>query len=75
MSGQRHSQAVFYPREKAPDTHWIGGWEAGWTSELVWTQRLEEKSFAFAGDQTPVNQSVVRRYTDWASKGRMSSEF
>jgi hypothetical protein len=24
--------------------------EAGWASELVWTQRLEEKSFAFAGD-------------------------
>jgi hypothetical protein len=24
--------------------------EAGWASELVWTQRLEEKSFASAGD-------------------------
>jgi hypothetical protein len=38
--------------------------EAGWASEPVWTQRLEEKSFAPAGDRTPVVQSVVRHYTD-----------
>jgi hypothetical protein len=31
---------------------------------LVWTQRLEEKSFVFARDPTPVIQSVVRHYTD-----------
>jgi hypothetical protein len=35
--------------------------------ELVWTQRLEEKSFAPARDQTPVIPSVVRHYTDWAT--------
>jgi hypothetical protein len=29
-----------------------------------WTQRLEEKFFASAGDRTPVVQSVVRHYTD-----------
>jgi hypothetical protein len=38
--------------------------EAGWASELVWTQRLEEISFAYAEDRTPVVQSVVRHYTD-----------
>jgi hypothetical protein len=38
--------------------------EAGWAPELVWTQRLEEKSFASAKDPTPVVQSVVRLYTD-----------
>jgi hypothetical protein len=38
------------------------GLEAGWASELVWTERLEEKSSA--GDRTPVVQYVVRRYTD-----------
>jgi hypothetical protein len=37
--------------------HYIGppvptGQEAGWASEPGWTQRLEEKSFASAGDQT-----------------------
>jgi hypothetical protein len=37
-----------------------------WASELVWTQMLEEKSFASAGDRTPVIQSVVRHY-NWLS--------
>jgi hypothetical protein len=36
--------------------------EAGWASEPVWTQRLEEKSFAPAGDRltkfTAVNKLV-----------------
>jgi hypothetical protein len=32
--------------------------------ELVWTQRLQEKSFAYTGDLTSVVQPVVRRYTD-----------
>jgi hypothetical protein len=40
------------------------GQEAGWAPEPVWTQRLEEKSFAFAGNGTPFLQSVVRHYTD-----------
>jgi hypothetical protein len=39
------------------------GQEAGWASEPVWTQRLEEKSSASVGDRTPVVQSVVRHYT------------
>jgi hypothetical protein len=32
------------------------GQEAGWASELVWPQRLEEKSFASAGNRTLVTQ-------------------
>jgi hypothetical protein len=31
--------------------------EAGWTPEPVWTQRLEENSFAPAGDRTPIARS------------------
>jgi hypothetical protein len=31
--------------------------EARWYSEPVWTQRLEEKSFAFTGDRTSVARS------------------
>jgi hypothetical protein len=38
--------------------------EAGWAPEQVWTQSLEEKSFAPAGDRT---QSVARHYTGWAT--------
>jgi hypothetical protein len=40
------------------------GQEAGWASELVWTQRIEEKYFASAGDRTPVVRFIVRHYTD-----------
>jgi hypothetical protein len=43
------------------------GQEAGWAPELVWTQRIEETSSASVGDRTPVVQSVVRHYTDWAT--------
>jgi hypothetical protein len=32
--------------------------EAGWAPEPVWTQRLEEKSFATAGDRTLIAQSL-----------------
>jgi hypothetical protein len=31
--------------------------EAGWAPEPVWTQRLEEKSFASAGDRTLIARS------------------
>jgi hypothetical protein len=31
------------------------GKEAGWATELIWTQRLEEKSFASVGDRTLVD--------------------
>jgi hypothetical protein len=30
------------------------GQEIEWASEPVWTQRLEKKSFAPAGDRTPI---------------------
>jgi hypothetical protein len=31
--------------------------EAGWASEQVWTQELEEKSFVPAGDRIPIARS------------------
>jgi hypothetical protein len=33
------------------------GHEAGWAPEPVWTQRLEEKSLASAGDRTAIARS------------------
>jgi hypothetical protein len=41
--------------------------EAEWAPEPVWMQRLEKKSSASVRDWTPVIQSVVRYYTDWAT--------
>jgi hypothetical protein len=41
--------------------------EVVWAPESVWTQELEEKSSASVGDRTPVVQSVVSHYTDWAT--------
>jgi hypothetical protein len=54
----------FTPGERTSGTHWIGGWVG---PEPARTQRLEEKSCAFDGDRTPVVQSVIRHYTDWAT--------
>jgi hypothetical protein len=60
MSGQHHAPAALYPGERTPGTHWTG-----------WTQRLEEKSSASVGDWTPVIQSIVRHYTDWATSAHL----
>jgi hypothetical protein len=54
VSGQHHTPAALYPRyplyRRAP--------------EPVWTQRIEEKSYAFVVDRTPIVQSIDRHYTD-----------
>jgi hypothetical protein len=39
------------------------GQEAGRAPELVWTQRLEEKSFVSAGDRNLIVRSAVRHVT------------
>jgi hypothetical protein len=54
VSGQRHAPAAHAPG-KGPPLPIVQ--EAGRTSEPVWTQRLEEKSFAPARDQTPIVRS------------------
>jgi hypothetical protein len=43
------------PPEKGPPVPI--GQEAGWAPVPVWTQRLEEKSSAPAGDRTPIARS------------------
>jgi hypothetical protein len=60
VSGQRHAPAALLP--PVPIVQ-----EAGWAPELVWTQRLQEKSSVPAGDRTPVAQPVVSHYTAWAN--------
>jgi hypothetical protein len=70
VSGQRHALAALYLPVKGPPVHI--GQEAGWASEVVWTQRLEEKFYACAGYRTPVVQSVARPYTNWATPARVA---
>jgi hypothetical protein len=54
MSGQRHATAALLP--PVPIVQ-----EAGWAPEPVWTQRLEGKSFAPAGDRNPIARSSAPR--------------
>jgi hypothetical protein len=52
--------------------------EAGWASEPVWTQRLEEKSFRLwrgLNLDRPVVQPVARHYTDWATRLTISFRY
>jgi hypothetical protein len=65
VRGQRHAPG------KGPPVPIVQ--EAGRGPEPVWTQRLEEKSFAPAGEWTPVIQSVVRHYIDWAIPAPMQN--
>jgi hypothetical protein len=58
-SASRYGRAL--PPERIPGTTGQG---AGWASELVWTQRIKEKSFFSAGDRNLIVQSVVRHSTD-----------
>jgi hypothetical protein len=56
---QYHAPAALLPSGKGPPVPI--GQEAvgprGWAPEPVWTQRLEEKSFAPAGNRTPIARS------------------
>jgi hypothetical protein len=58
MSGQRHAPASLYPRYPLYR-------RLGRASELVWTQRLGEKSVVSAGNRTLVVQFVVNRIIFW----------
>jgi len=55
VSGQLHASAALLPPGKGPPVPIVQ--EAGWAREPVWTQRLEEKSSAPAGDRTPIARS------------------
>jgi hypothetical protein len=55
VSGQHHAPVALLPPGKGAPVPIVQ--EAGWAPEPVWTQRLEEKSFAPAGDRTPIARS------------------
>jgi hypothetical protein len=69
VSGQRHALAALLPPGKGPPVTIVQ--EAGWASEPVWTQRLEEKSFAIAGDDAESrvfnsSSEISRRMLKWS---------
>jgi hypothetical protein len=57
VSGQRHAPAALLPSGKGPPVPIVQ--EVGWAPEPVWTQRLEEKSFAPAGNRTVYIVSIL----------------
>jgi hypothetical protein len=69
-SGRCHNLAVLYPWGKEPPGPIRLGLEAGWAPEPVWIQRLEEISFAPAGNWIP-DQSIDRQYNDWATAAHL----
>jgi hypothetical protein len=57
VSGQRHAPAALLPPGKGSPVRIVQ--EAGWAPEPVWTQRIEEKSFAPAGYRNPIARSMT----------------
>jgi hypothetical protein len=56
----------FIPREKAPGTHWIGGW-VGLRAVLdVVVNRKIPSPRRELNSRTPIIQPIAQRYTDWA---------
>jgi hypothetical protein len=72
VSDQRHVTAALYPPGKGPPVPI--GQEDGWAPALMWTQRLEEKSFCLcrgSNPDRPVVQSVTQ--TSYELKARAFS--
>jgi hypothetical protein len=56
----------FTPRERTPDTHWIGGWVGpGAVLDAVVKKKILNPRRE-SNTRTPIVQPVVQRYTDWA---------
>jgi hypothetical protein len=64
VSGQLHAPAALPPRERAPGTHWIGGW-MGPTAVLDTVVKRKIPSPRRESNlRTPIVQPVTQRYTD-----------
>jgi hypothetical protein len=64
VSGQLHAPAAFLPRERAPRTHWIGGW-VGPRAVLNTVVGRKIPSLCWESNpRTSIVQHVAKRYTD-----------
>jgi hypothetical protein len=73
VSGQRHAPAALYPRGKDPGTHCTGGWvgpRAGLDTEARGKILCPCRG---SNPDRPIVQTVVRHYTDWATRGHVTS--
>jgi hypothetical protein len=68
VTGQSHPDRALFPGK---DPRYPVDRRLSW-AQSRYRQRLEDKSFAFAGARTPVAQSIVRHYTDWATPAPVS---
>jgi hypothetical protein len=56
----------FTPRERAPRTHWIGGWVGPRAVLDAMVKRKIPGSSRESNPRTLIVQPVAQRYTDWA---------
>jgi hypothetical protein len=56
----------FTPRERAPGTHWIGGWMGSRAILDAVMKRIIPSLPRESNPRTPIVQPVAQRYTDWA---------
>jgi hypothetical protein len=66
VSGQFHTPAPFTHRDRAPSTHWIGGWVGPRAVLDTAVKRKIPSPRRESNPRTPIVQSVAERYTDWA---------
>jgi hypothetical protein len=64
VSGQLHSPAALPPRERAPDTQWIGGWVGPRAVLDTVVKRKIPSPRWESNPRTPIVQPVAQRYTD-----------
>jgi hypothetical protein len=55
----------FTPRERAPDTHWTGGWLGPRAVLAAVVKRKIPSPRRKSNPRTPIVQLVAQRYTDW----------
>jgi hypothetical protein len=66
VSGQLHASVALPPRERAPGTHWIGGWMGPRAGLDTVSKRKTPSSCRESNPDHPIGQSIASRYTDRA---------
>jgi hypothetical protein len=75
FSGKFYAPAALPLRERAPGTHWIGGW-VGLRAVLdAMVKRKIPSPRREPNPRTPIIQPVAQRYTDWAITALLSSRY